>query len=627
MNPIKTIPFVTRLTCLFAVALASVGLQGQEQPKTESQRSSAAAGQARDANGRKPNWVVPPTVASKSDAVEQAGATARRPTMRDARASVRNVCDSSGPFNPATFIQLFEHRRGGKESPIYKPADCAKGFQLSVDESSSIEIVPDPDSMGQDPVLNKLYITAKLVSGDTSKDVVVIGYSEVGKDKATMAAQAGASFQSAANVGAMILNLSVTANEILAYTYNDQGACDQPPAKVHQDVQNTAIDFTAWKQSFQERQALVDGDKAHSIDNLIRLSMKGGGDKDSQVGSCYLARVQERFRLYQPEVAAIADFFADQNNLAIVERVGTEVFWLDRDSLRMIASQYKQNLQTATNKDSTQDAQNRALLDLLERTKLVNQDFRDVRLEIVDGTMVNLPCNKNSHSTDDWDKCYFSAVRKYALKKEGEAIDQLKTLLTPGSISLADYKAKDGDRLTVTVETVPSSGASGGIPAVFEIAIKKYGTKVGVSSSFMFLRRLYVTDAEAKPASTTVAPINRVNFAPSPGVTFGMNYFKRGDTGREKFLRALAPGMGINVSFMNFSDPSFDVTANNGAGAFVNTNGTNVQVGSGFVFSAFDNKLQVTYGWNLNVEQRRRYFGVGFGFIEIGKELAKYVSK
>jgi hypothetical protein len=74
---------------------------------------------------------------------------------------------------------------------------------------------------------------------------------------------------------------------------------------------------------------------------------------------------------------------------------------------------------------------------------------------------------------------------------------------------------------------------------------------------------------------------------------------------------------------MNFNDPSFDLAANQ----FVNTSGTNVQVGAGIIGSLFDNKLQLTYGWNLNVERRRTYFGVGFGFIEIGKELSKHIAR
>jgi len=37
--------------------------------------------------------------------------------------------------------------------------------------------------------------------------------------------------------------------------------------------------------------------------------------------------------------------------------------------------------------------------------------------------------------------------------------------------------------------------------------------------------------------------------------------------------------------------------------------------------------IQFDYGWNSNVEHRRNYFGVGFDFIEMGKELTKYIGK
>ncbi len=74
---------------------------------------------------------------------------------------------------------------------------------------------------------------------------------------------------------------------------------------------------------------------------------------------------------------------------------------------------------------------------------------------------------------------------------------------------------------------------------------------------------------------------------------------------------------------LNFNDPAFDVAS----GKFLSTTGTNVQVGAGVIASLFDNKIQSSYGWNLNVERRRSYVAVGFGFIELGKQLAKYVGK
>jgi len=41
----------------------------------------------------------------------------------------------------------------------------------------------------------------------------------------------------------------------------------------------------------------------------------------------------------------------------------------------------------------------------------------------------------------------------------------------------------------------------------------------------------------------------------------------------------------------------------------------------------FSNAIQFTYGWNLSVGDKRSYWGIGFGFIEIGEEIAKVAKK
>jgi hypothetical protein len=605
--------------------------------------------------GRAPHWIVPlPQPASEGSGQTD---TARRPLPRErSKSKTKNerrnkkreaatlqsqpanlVCGSGGSYNPANFIQIFENTTAGKQETVYAPSMCSKGFQLSVDEKSSIEILPDRQLLGAGPALNKIYITAKLASGDTSKDVVVTGYSEVGKDKASMGSQSATAFQSAANVGAMLLNLAYTANDIIDYTY-DQKSCQstaQTPVggttagstSLTGLDENQPLSFSEWKAARAKNEAESRKAEISAIDNSIRATVNAPNQNQTtnSPGNCYLTRLQDRFRLYQPEVQAISAFFTDPENLAIVERVGTEVFWLDRDSLTRIAQQYQQNLKSATDTTTTPAAQNKALLDLLERTKLVNQDFADVRQEIVDQMPDSCRITDATRLTRDrWGQCFAKTIRDYAAQKEEDAIEELKDFISPGIISLSDNKAKDGDMLTVQVETVPATGSASGIPVVFELKVKKFGGKVQLSPSLLFIRRLGVTDAEATPPTgSTAAPVNRVNFAASPGVTFGWAYFQRGNSGWAKFLRGLGPGIGLNVTFMNFNDPSFDLTTSK----FVNTTGTNVQVGSGIVGSLFDNKLQLSYGWNLNVENRRTYFGVGFGFLEIGKEVVKYIGK
>jgi len=460
--------------------------------------------------------------------------------------------------------------------------------------------------MGEDLALNKLYITAKLSSGSSSKDVVVNGYSEVGKDKATMAAQSGAAFQSAANVQAMVLNMAYTVGDIIHTVYVD-------PSKATTGL----ITFTDWKTSHKDIDFADDYSKKITKSIADTVIAKNLSNSDLQV-------LQARLRLYQPEIQAISDFLVQPENLEIVEKLGVKIFWIDRDSMVQIAQQYKQNIQVAVDPKSTDQSKLEALEVLLERTKLVYEDFGDIRRGIM-ATMQEKYGNSDDKRPDDfWQAEYEKALQVFAQTQREGAIEELKKLLASGSISLTENQAKDGDRLTVTVESLPSNSSSGGIPVVFEIAIKKFGAKIQLSPSFLFVRRLGVTDAEATPPTgSSTAPLNRVNFAPSPGMTFGIAYFHRGDSSWAKFVRGLGPGAGINVTFMNFNDPSFNLATTQ----FVNTNGTNVQVGAGLIGSLFDDKIQFSYGWDLNVEKRRTYFGVGFGFIEIGKELAKYIPK
>ncbi len=569
---------------------------------------------------RAPHWVIPLQESATSSVPQASSNDAQRPG---------GLKSPKNPLDPATFVRVFEETKSGSHLCRYEPVrkstknpsqpdvECESStphaLQFGVDLESSILIVPVAGKMGDDPALNKLYVTAKLASGDSSKDLVVTGYSEIGQDKSAMTAQSGTAFQSAANVEAMVFNMAYTVGDIVRYVYLPNA---QAPSPTPEDPQKGQAQFQDWLKTHGEidlkSKSVLETDSA--ISEAIR--------SDKPFSAHQLQQVQDRLRLYQPEIKAISDFFLQKENLAIVERVGVEVFSIDRNSLQAIAQQYKDNIQIAFDSKSTAVAQAQALQDLLERTKLVYKDFGDFRNEI--RTRMNDKYKSETHSNEEWNAIFESEILKYSHEQRKHAFDQLKSHLATGSISLPDYQAKDGDRLKVTVESLPADSTTGGVPVVFEIAIKKYGAKIQWSPSLLFIRRLGVTDAEATPpAGSTVAPLNRINFAPSPGMTFGVAYFKRGQSGGDKFWRALGPGAGMNVTFMNFNDPSFDLATSQ----FVNTNGTNVQVGAGVIGSLFDNKIQFTYGWNLNVERRRNYWGVGFGFIEIGKELTKYIGK
>src|SRR5262249_40062964 len=152
------------------------------------------------------HWVVPLQAESNIVAArEQSKSTLPGNSSRASRPKPE-------PIDPSTFIHIFEDTKTGKRWLLYapEPQGQKRSLQLTADLDSSLVIVPDGLKMGDDPALNKLFMTAKLASGDTSKDIPVIGYAEIGRDRATMASQSGAAFQSAANVQAMIFNMAYT---------------------------------------------------------------------------------------------------------------------------------------------------------------------------------------------------------------------------------------------------------------------------------------------------------------------------------------------------------------------------------------------------------------------------------
>ena len=101
-----------------------------------------------------------------------------------------------------------------------------------------------------------------------------------------------------------------------------------------------------------------------------------------------------------------------------------------------------------------------------------------------------------------------------------------------------------------------------------------------------------------------------VRFAPAPGATYTFTVSSRSSA----VLRFLKPGWGINVSFVDWDDPTFDIAT----GKFVEgTKSTDIELAAGFTAFLFGGVVQFTYGWNLNAEHDQSYYGLGFSFVNI----------
>jgi hypothetical protein len=424
-----------------------------------------------------------------------------------------------------------------------------------------------------------------------------------------MAAQKATAFQTAKNIQSVLLNLAFTVGELLPYVYQ-----------------------AAWK---------ADTDRDAKL-------------KETEQQSDFATRLKTRVHFYTPEITAITNFLLDERNLSVVQIIGNDVFWIDAASMRQIAKQLQSDLTLAFDDSKPTEAKEAALRDILERAKLIDEDLKESRVEIsrleemtqnqyeaaypphkaesfdprvekrspIEKEFLRLLEEREQlRGSDDIKKDRLDylirqkAILVYAEKRAEVALDFLKKLFTPGYVSLENADAKDGNLLTLTVEARSSDADSGGAAVVFEVAIRSFGAKLHLGPTMMFLNRKGVSENDG-------SMLTPINYAPSPGMNFGITWFKRGDTIWDKVLRGLAPGVGVNVSFMNFKDPGFDQVAQK----FTNTTGTDVQVGAGPYVSFFNNKIDVTTGWNLNVDKKRRYFGLGFEFINIGNFLRDKVT-
>ncbi|MYC68995.1 MAG: hypothetical protein F4X12_22025 [Acidobacteriia bacterium] len=163
------------------------------------------------------------------------------------------------------------------------------------------------------------------------------------------------------------------------------------------------------------------------------------------------------------------------------------------------------------------------------------------------------------------------------------------------------FEEKDVDQIEIHVTNLVTREQM-----VWLFKPRKLGFRAKTTDSFLFVKRLNTSNVEG---------VSAVNFAPSPGVTFGGTYLAR----KNRFVRALRPGIGLNATFLNWKDPTYDPDAKT---YLPNTRGSEVNIGMGVQFSLFNNVLVFSYGANLQAERSRWYYGIGLSFVQLGGKIA-----
>lgn len=186
---------------------------------------------------------------------------------------------------------------------------------------------------------------------------------------------------------------------------------------------------------------------------------------------------------------------------------------------------------------------------------------------------------------------------------------EISGFLPDAVVDLTSQSLSAGDQVRIRVTNLSTQESIDKLLTVVD-----FGVIGEVKDSFFFLNRLGVS--AAKP----VEGVDNVNFGPAPGVT----YLWTVSTRKHDFLRVLRPSFGVNVSFTDWDDPAF----NQATGQFAaGTNASDIEITTGVVGGMFDGIVQFTYGWNLNVEQKRTYFGLGFSFVNVVDRLGKLIAK
>jgi hypothetical protein len=509
------------------------------------------------------------------------------------------------PFNLVTIYEETEKERIQQYNPVM-PDQRLTTF--SIDKGSKLRIEVNPEVLTPDALVGQLKIAGTLTGADgkTAK-VEVANYSQVNMDPKSQKSQQAVNIQAASDIKGAFSDLYSVVLQLVTSVYG---------GKAPTDWVNGDFDKTWW----------------------------GLTPNVSKMTSTETQPIDAVYKQYKNEIESIDEVLT--SNPTLLNMVATSIFGMPQSTLEAFLKDFKTNLETMLNAEYLQTARDRARAAVVQTTLDIwsalsqTQDYIDARNLIAP----NLP---NSEPEDE----VFEEMYR-------QVIDTLKRQIQPGEIDLPSYQVQDGATLLLQVEVAgskanadPSSGGSSSV-ALFTVRIKDYRARPGLVDATFYLRRM----KDVRAQNGTLA---RVNFAPAPGATLDVTFHSRGPSGLlsrcmdhtgvltlasgkhcpangqtvvlvahqtagNRFFSALAPGLGVNVSLLNFTNPAFLTPS--GTGYTTPDAAPVVQIGTGVVLSLFGGALQATYGWDLNIEAPRSYWGVGFSFVKIGQAAVQKLS-
>jgi hypothetical protein len=178
-------------------------------------------------------------------------------------------------------------------------------------------------------------------------------------------------------------------------------------------------------------------------------------------------------------------------------------------------------------------------------------------------------------------------------------------------IDVADPNVGDKDAIQVKLTNSMTQEF-----ATYNLKPRALGFHQQTSDSVALIQRVGVSRQDIRNG------VNKINFAPSPGVSFGTIYTPRRETSGN-VLSILSPGAAFVASFLDWKN-NVQLTTN---GTFPSrTSSSDISIGLGGQISLFEGAVAAIYGWNLQATGPRRYWGIAISFVNLYQKISDLTS-
>lgn len=555
-------------------------------------------------------------------------------------------CFHISDMDPKEYVRILEVRKH-KKIVLYDPRiPELRSQELRANNDSKILVQILKYELPCNSALGGVHVRARLDRHEGEDVELAVGnYRELGTDEDDEPTQEGLALKSLENTTAAVLNLFNLVEEIL--TSSESSEC--APSCVDA-VRHTAERRYTDPMAGDEGETRFDfpseciADQAYACEERLKLL--------GQLAVAEKARIEQ-----------LAQTFRSNSNHAVSAFISNQIFQRDLGSFQVDVGDFIAAITTLAS--GQEDDRNAARLTVYRDAVGVYLRF----YEHFHKTRTQLGLARDEFSRDD-----------YRQVLQNLFIQSLRGNILDGEIALPSQDAKNRDTLLLWVRAhdnesdVDESG-----DYTFRVKLRNFGVHLNLTDSLLFIKRMGVSEddevtelagemGENDGDETVQQVTGAVRFVPAAGISCGISWRpralrryigrlkhareneptastlsksqKRVRDGRDeeeyfidralvstrpagpwtKLGEALTPGIGLNVSFLDFGDID-GITRDS-----INE-GNPFEVGVGPIVTLFDNKVQIAYGYNLQARRKKQYWALGFNVIGTARSLINRIGQ